>query len=325
MTPASSRQQEIWLQYDDQIDYGSPEHFYHFMWGYFLPAICAISKRSHSEETYVFQDCGPISNKLIGEVASFLGIAMHIAQEIPREAIILPVPRWDIFILYPFLSYTTHAPVGGWEERFLTLRDRLPTLKPDHWERMQTPQFLSWMRAEIATVRDWLLPLFLSRDIGPASDYLVLRRSEEPDFFKPTGGAKSKGYGVVRRSLANVDLAVQELRHNGLHAEAFECGAHSLAEQARRFHLSAGIALIRGAEIANLIWMRPGASIYVLTPERMARIPAPHDGLAELLDLSLTQDLSDSFHPSLDAVQVRLSWRDTRNLANYRAIPKNST
>jgi hypothetical protein len=53
------------------------------------------------------------------------------------------------------------------------------------------------------------------------------------------------------------------------------------------FHKSTGVAGIRGAEFANMIWMRPGSTVIMLEPPRMLDYGVQHL-LANLLNLYFT-------------------------------------
>ena len=79
------------LHFDNRMDNGSPEHFFHFMWGYLLPAAHETLERLSAgarREKFVFTSCGPKMDRLIAEVAHCLGI--RFAIENPNPACDIP-------------------------------------------------------------------------------------------------------------------------------------------------------------------------------------------------------------------------------------------
>jgi hypothetical protein len=63
------------------------EHFFHFMWGYLLPAASAlIDLRSgppsdQCSDEFVFTSCGPVMDAKTAEMARLLGVAAIVEDE----------------------------------------------------------------------------------------------------------------------------------------------------------------------------------------------------------------------------------------------------
>ncbi len=312
VTQSDLRRVEV--HFDDRVDYGSPEHFYHFMWGYLLPAAHEILERLSAgarREKFVFTSCGPKMDRLIAEVAHCLGIRFAIENRNPNcdNVHVLTVPRWDVFILRPHLL--TH--LRDENVRITGIRDAFRCHLPDVWRRFTGPGFVADLRSQVTRVRDALLRCAEQSACAPSYDglngcYLILRREEEHPFYAKGGGAKSLKYGASRRELSGIDDAARVLEKHGFAVSVLMAGAHSLMGQALAFHRCRGIAMIRGAEIANLIWVRPGTPLLVLTPLKFGSIPPAHDQLTELLDVKLTHVITEEMNSVLDSDLARQAW-----------------
>jgi len=294
------------LRYDREIDYGSPQHFYHFAWGYLFPALSLVRGRDRPRETYVFEDCGPKMTPLIEEVAKALGLSIQVVERSRLSgAEDLRVPRWDVLCLHRFWADMPESS----DHRLAAVRDVIRDRRPEHWALVNGADISGAFQQDVLAFRQWMLDGFCDPETVPWDSFLVLRRSEELPFYGPEGGADIKGYGAARRALSNVDAAVAGLAERGVAASAFECGAHDLAGQAFAFARSRGVAMIRGAEVANLIWARPGTRVYILTPEIMQMVPPPHEGLARLMGLRIKQVLVSGDFPELSAADVAEFWK----------------
>jgi len=309
-----SKPRRVEVRFDDTVDYGSPEHFYHFMWGYLLPAVHEILGQLDTEdrrERFVFTSCGPKMDPLIAEVAGCLGIRIAIEhQKQPDEnAQVLVVPRWDLFILRPHLVTRSHDE----NIRITRMRHDFKCHLPEVWERFTSPDFIAGLRPQVTRVREALLRCAEQDACAPSYDglngrYLILRREEEHPFYAEGGGARLLHYGAGRRALTGIDDAARVLEKRGFEVSVLVAGAHSLMGQALAFHRCRGIAMIRGAEIANLIWVRPGTPLLVLTPSNVASFPPPHDQLTELMDVKLTQVFTEENNSVLDPDLTRQAW-----------------
>jgi hypothetical protein len=312
-----SKSCRVQLRFDDKVDggdYGSPEHFYHFMWGYLLPAMYEILQRLGTGErceTFVFTTCGPKMDPLIGEVARYLGIDFAIEDRslVQENESTFTVPRWDLYILRPhLLRHSSNENI-----RITRMRDAFQRSLPEVWEIYKLPDFVANLRSQVIRVRDTFLRC-LKRDLrtpkydGLRGRYLILRREEAHPFYAEGGGAKILHYGASRRQLRGIDDALRVLEMQGFEVSVLIAGNHDLMGQALAFHHCRGIAMIRGAEIANLIWVRPGTPLLVLTPSNVADFPPPHDMLAELMGVKLTHIITEDRNSVLDPSIARQAW-----------------
>ena len=243
------------LAFTDSPGSGSLEHFHHFMWSYFLPAFSLIlddPARKTQAVRYQLASCGPLMDRITREILT----TCHIVHElIPandpafRGAEALAVPRWD-------WDFERSHPDGTESARDL-------------------PAGLA--KASV-TVRNLLLRIAHDRapDINPyEGKTLLIRRSAEPDYFRPGGGAEPPFYyGAGRRTLRGLDETRAALNAAGHNAVIFDCGAHDIFSQILAFSSCRGIVAIRGAELVHLFWMRPGSqAVIVLIPEMDRLLP----------------------------------------------------
>lgn len=87
------------------------------------------------------------------------------------------------------------------------------------------------------------------------------------DFYSQSGPAINKGYGRSRREISNLQHVSSHLGKIGVDFGVFEPGVHSLACQTSVFGRAERIFGIRGAEWANLIWVKPTTEIFVVFNE----------------------------------------------------------
>src|SRR5262249_14024358 len=96
------------MAFDERRGTRVQEHFFHFMWGYLLPAASAIIDMQAGASTdrvrgeFVFSSCGPVMDAKTAAMARLLGIESSIVRD-EREShrpgtVSVPVPRWDAFL-----------------------------------------------------------------------------------------------------------------------------------------------------------------------------------------------------------------------------------
>ena len=195
------------------------------------------------------------------------------------------VPRWDLW-----LRGGTSLRIR-WASRLHRLGLRHPVL------------------CGVERVREFILGHALSGpppstdSVREGAEWLLLKRSEEPSFYRPDGPAEKPNYGLTRRSIANLDALAAELESRGMPVRIYEPGQDDLATQVRTYHAAAGVIGIRGAELANIVWMRPGSGVVMLvTPVKRENNVARH--LAIVRGLRMQQIAVDSDHPIASADSV---------------------
>jgi hypothetical protein len=281
-----------YLRLDESIRLGSVEHFYHFMWGYLLPACFVALRKDHSRTAasdvcFVLRSCGPLMDPLTRELFDELGFNFRIGDKHMLDADggldSVTVPRWDV-----------------WIEREWDFNDgALYASPPAHAETIEHVRFL----------RESLLNLLLT---VPSKGYadtehalLLLKRSPEPEYYKPGGAAEIPGYGVGRRALQSLEQGCDVLNAHGIPCTIFEPGRHRLREQVAEFHQCRGIICMRGAEIANLIWLKPRSKVVIFNPGETMHPKPPARALVTLFDLDYVEiNVGSDFQPVMDAQLV---------------------
>ncbi len=289
-----SSERVIRLRFDDRRPFGSPQHYFHFVWGYLLPALDRILQDAVRDAGHVYelQSCGPMMDPRSRELAGWLEPSLRIVDAMqPGEAATAGqlVPRWDWW-----LRGRTSLRIR-WASRLHQLGLRHPVLRG------------------IDRVRDFILARALA---GPppspetarqGAEWLLLKRSDEPSFYRPDGPAEKPNYGLTRRSIANLEALAAELESRGRPVRIYEPGQDDLATQVRTYHAAAGVIGIRGAELANIVWMRPGSGVVMLvTPVKRENNVARH--LAMVRGLRMQQIAVDSDRPIASADSV---WQAT--------------
>lgn len=133
-----------------------------------------------------------------------------------------------------------------------------------------------------------------------ADSYLILKRSPQPEYYDKGGKAEIPTYGTGRRALIGIEDAARKLRNKNIPVKIFEPGRHTLAEQIKVFQYCKGIVAIKGAETANLIWMKPKSKVILIRPSKMGN-PSLQKSLAKLLGLSYFEIITEGMYPTLNA------------------------
>jgi len=295
------------MAFDERRGTGVQEHFFHFMWGYLLPAASAIIDMQAGASTYrvrdefVFSSCGPVMDAKTAEMARLLEIESSIVHD-EREGrrpgtVTVPVPRWDAFLC----EYSAYSSLPRRTAAFRAVRQaaRQGSLPPAVWSRRRIVH-------EIQHLRQVVLDKVRARDQAASSGedaagYYILQRSEEPPYYSPQRGrARTPTYGTSRRSLLGVDRAAAALSRESRSVGVFEPGRHTLAEQIRAFGGCRGIIAIRGAELANIVWLNATSKVIVINAGRFHLSAPPARGLAQLLGIDYAEiELGEECYPAL--------------------------
>lgn len=289
------------LQFESRFHYGSCEHFFHFTWGYLLPAVHLISQNLHEKNKYIFRSCGPLMDLRIHEVMQACKINYEIK---PKDFICeinetLVLPRWDVCLLKPLLSDTDISSFHA----INTIQSHFANNKHLFNDCMAFD-----LAEAVASTKQFIVEAFNlgSKDeLQSSRKLLVLKRSEEPEFYrKSTGAAEISGYGTGRRALNNPEEIAEELCLINIPATVFEQGRYSLREQIFAYRQAAGVIGIRGAEFANLLWLHQGSRVVLIDPLNINNPPV-QKFLAELLLLDYRQiNLNEGNHPNIHIDQL---------------------
>lgn len=288
--PMSSAEKCIFLQFDSSRPYGSAEHYHHFLLGYLLPCVHVIGQmelevagRERTGIRWHLRSCGPVMDRVLAEALSALGIAYRI--ESPARVIeghgaeILTVPRFDRWCAGIRWGATRRRSDAAWSQ-MMAAADRCAA-------HLQCRE----------------------RSTIPDGSYLLIRRSEQPEYYRRGGPAEIAEYGTGRRSLLGTGEAEEFLQRRGIHAVVFEPGLHTLAAQIDTFRRCRGVIAIRGAELANIVWMRPGCEVFMFHPP-MAFARAPEATLAALVGVKFVDIPVPTGHHRIDPPLIERMLRD---------------
>jgi hypothetical protein len=289
------------LQFEPLFIYGSCEHFFHFIWGYLLPAVHFISQNLHEEKKYIFRSCGPLMDLHIHEVMQACKVNYEIKPKDftcgTSETLVLP--RWDVFLLRPLLS----SPGTSSFKAINAIQSHFANNKHLFDECMAFD-----LAAAVASTKQFIVKAFnLESQEEPQSNrkLLVLKRSEEPEFYRNgTGAAEISGYGAGRRALKNPEEIAENFCLMNILASVYEPGKYSLREQIDTYRQCKGIIGIKGAEFANLLWLPQDSRVVLIEPLKM-NTPPVQKFLAELLMLDYRQiNLNEGNHPNIHIDQL---------------------
>lgn len=269
--------------------FGSVEHFFHFMWGYLLPSIHLIQTQTNpATSLYRFRSCGPLMDPLLEETMLRFEYDFKIFPDKNPSSVQshnLIVPRWDVRLTRRHRKKEKNRPLPS--RLIHTVLDL--DLK---------------FAAEINAVRS----AFIEHTPPPnptvglsrfRDTVLLIKRSAPHKFYEKGGHAEISGYGTTRRTLHNLSETRDALRSSQIPAEIFEPGKHTLFEQIYVFNHCAGMIGIRGAEFANLIWMKPKTPVVMIQPPSMDHSPL-HKALTHRLQLRYHKFIADETCPPLD-------------------------
>ncbi len=264
------------ILFDPAVPFGSKAHYFHFLHGYLLPGLHhAVFNGRHPVR---FEDCGPIMTPRIVEACSLLSIPLEppAPDQTPKGFV---APRWDRLLLH------FDAPPPPSE----VFRDFNATCTPLRQQLLEAARHVSESNGQLAR---WL-----------ELDVIVFERSYEHPYYRSPGMARFPGYGRGRRHLVNGSDIVTLLQQQGLRAEILDLGALSLADQITACHQSRAVIGVRGAEFANLIWMRPRSAALMLgTPVKRENYGT--SSLATAFDVSFRRIPVDYAQVSLSQAQL---------------------
>jgi|LauGreDrversion4_2_1035121.scaffolds.fasta_scaffold14759_6 hypothetical protein len=286
------KDRRVLIQYSQGSVSGSREHFFHFLLGYLLPGLYAagVHRSSFDFSTILeFMDCGPLMNERISDACNALGI-----QHVIKRGGAGGDPRAD-------QSRSLRAP--RWDGRLCSCKRSAIRLR--HWPEEAILKILGRSTAaSIQQFRDFFLRATVESGLQiQKREWLLLRRSAQPDYYSKSGGSEKPGYGMKRRSILNIDSLAEELATAGWPVRIYEPGTANLVEQASTFHHCAGVIGIRGAELANIVWMRPGAKVLMLAnPVGIENYGAFN--LANTLKVGFDQLMVSNRFPSVSASEI---------------------
>lgn len=303
----------VYLKFYKSIGTGGtvncPEHFFHFIWGYFLPSLSFIMSNESSvrqNTTYCLRSCGPLMDPFYKEIFSLFDINYEIQKEDKLDQSGLTkiiIPRWDVVLNIRW--YYLFDEIYRWRFKIWFKRywDNI-SFSNRHY-LLRTRNFKKKFTREIAETQNILLNKIEEFPANPALDkyidhYLIIKRSEEPDYYKKGGGATELGYGAARYSLTGIEEASKILNEKGIPVQIFEPGICSLKDQINVYRRCKGIIFIKGSECTLMNWMKPGSKIIMVRAVNNNKLPLQKN-MAELFNLEFHEIVTDrNLHPKLE-------------------------
>lgn len=219
---------------------GSVEHYYHFLLGYLLP-LCAYAEQRDDDGTILLaRGCGPLS---------------RIVREVEIPGLIL-CERQSHSMLLQGAEET-----GGQTIELFGL-DCSPDLRnydPDQFAEIAaraTRYIRRRLGRRIDALREELEANWLS-----TPRVMVIRR-ENPDPYYFSELAETKGGGITRRFIANVDELIAALNAGFEQTSTVSLEHQPLAEQIALFQTADIVVAQHGAALSNVIWMRPDTHVF---------------------------------------------------------------
>jgi hypothetical protein len=290
----------------DRSKPGSVEHFWHFLLGVAFPLLDFHRREPHRlpGARLGLESCGAAMDPLLPPLARSLGFDL----EIPPRNASPPSPQPAETTLRLDREPAGRSPRPAWPASIVEGSLHLP-----RWDLFlarggaQDAGFVEALRKTAETVVSRTAEPDCCRTAPPDEAYLLLRRSPEPAYFKAGGNAEIPTYGTGRRSLEGLETCRDALLSRGVPALVYEPGAHTLTCQARHFSRARGAIGIRGAEFANLVWMRPASTVLMLSWES-TWVP-PQRALARAMGITsyIEMDIPPSDRAHLDPDRILLT------------------
>lgn len=268
---------------------GSVQHYYHFLLGFFVPLVDALSTSwaTRRIDHLLVRSCGPL-DRLITEFGDprirILDPEQH--RRVARAATSAG-DDLDAATLRSTRTDVEAATIRGYDDP--TAYDRAPFVRVR--EALQREQ----------TVQDEIRRL---EERWPPGDsrILMVERGPGPPFYR-SEEAEAKGSGKERRSIPNFRDVHRSLRrsHRGCRKVRFE--SLPLARQFALFATADIIIAQHGAALANMIWARPGTAVIEILPEDV-HVDFFRD-LAACLGLRHSSFRQEHSHASIDPDELQ--------------------
>lgn len=287
---------------------GDLGNYWHYTLGYFIPVTnylltnrkkfqkkklifdsCNILLDRHLEDflifydfSYFFKDFGDKSKKIAFK--AFKSIPKKFWREFMRWEYKLRGQEASFFIFHSYKKVGRSIIVPRWDEYLRLYFDLPPNFKSDLKEyKIKMTQFAQNNSCcDPNSAKDKLL--MLSRAPKPQS--IPSETLEKNRWFA--------GYGNERRELQHARDGLNELNEEGFSCIEYQSGTHNLACQINHFSNCRGIIGVRGAEFANMIWMKEKAIVIlfqsayfnntplqrqIISPLNLTYFEIPHQGL----------------------------------------------
>ncbi|MBN2281851.1 MAG: glycosyltransferase family 61 protein [Candidatus Marinimicrobia bacterium] len=292
---------DIKYKFDERFHYGSSENFFHFMWGYLLPAIVEICKHQENQrifEHYYFHSCGPLMDQISHNLLSLFHINYLILDKKTfkdQKALFKRVPRWDVWAKKNKPTRKEKSSLSKIANRIHYRLMRLLLL--DTRKNSVYIQDIQQARKEV------IKKIRSTHKSDLTCKNIILKRSESPNYYKKGGPAEYHHFGTAIRSLSGIEKTIDNLKNHNFIFESYEPGIHPIDHQINSFAEACTVIGIRGAEYANMIWMQPGSKIIMIKPKEMP--PSVQKEIAEILQIRYFEIETEENYPDLSKINLK--------------------
>jgi hypothetical protein len=228
------------LKFDPSLPWGSKEHYFHALHGYLLPGLHHALAQGYRD--IQFDDCGPLIQPRLYQGCALLGLN-YVDPQASITTDVYQVPRWDRYLLHFESPPPSQSLI-------------------DAYRQMATP-LVQQMQSSAQSLDGGFVEGFAMNTVA------VIKRSNDHPFYHLARMARFPSYGVGRTDLINAQEVAQRLSDQGIAAQVVEFGSMTLGQQIQVAGRARAFIGIRGAEFANVIWMRPNThAIMLATPAR---------------------------------------------------------
>lgn len=239
-----------------------PYEFFHYYWGYLMPSFWVIlQKRLHHDRDikFVFESFGTILDLKTAELADLFSLDYKIVEPITpisTDQLLVP-PRWDIN-LQDLQSFKA-ASLFSMAKRML----KRALMYDGVFDEMLFHKMT--LQKSILFVRDKVLNEIRVEETESRPNIKILKRTTPDDVYNQQKIENEvHRIGTERRSLTNLINGVSWFKQRGQLCEIYQPGNDSLLKQIDEFHNAITVIGIRGAELSNIIWMRPDSKVIVI-------------------------------------------------------------
>lgn len=243
---------------------GTPEHFYHFFLGYFMPLVL-WQERTAATDVAV-RDCGP----------------MNVWFDLLRDGT-------DVELMPP----------GVMLERLLSHRQERVILHDwDNPTRFHRRSLEAFTQAVLPRVMDGAG----APEGSGARRITLLERRANPDYYH-SDAAETPGGGSQWRSVPNIDEIADALASLG-DVRIVDTAELTPAEQVRTLHATDLLVAQHGAGLANMVWLPRTAAVIELLPPLPPTIDTIFHNLAAARRLGYASVDQVDLHAPVDPVAV---------------------
>ena len=238
-----------------------PREFFHFFYGYLISGFAQIlnlEQEQRDESHFVFESFGPIldakTKELINQHSLSAEISKKILAGLDRNNIL--APRWDLGIL-DLQSFQSLNVLGKVKR----------VIKRSFFYVNSYDQYLfktNGLKREMNQISNRICP-GINELRGGRKKILVLKRSKPDSRYnlQKTDGELHR-IGTERRDLGNLEFGKIQFDKMGYDCEIYEPGYSMLSEQVKTFYSADVVIGIRGAELANVLWLRENSKVIVI-------------------------------------------------------------